>query len=266
MDPRFESKSLYDVYRCQIRMRDKLCGGIPKNKELLADAVRAHTGHDDAHTAAQIAELGVGIVDEIVEKSWNGFVSDDKGMYLPAFQIKAMFKECASLCRLTTEKRGSKQILQHGTFVVKAVDGGDRVHFGKTAVDGCDEGPVHVMTAQGPRTAIKRVDYVERVDLTFDVWVFGTHAAETRHIGESDVIELLRLAQENGLGADRSQGKGTFDVVKFERVAKATQKEEKEEAPAKPKKSGNAASAASQTHPSPSRSSQADGAATAQGD
>lgn len=227
MLPQFESKSLYDIFRVSIRARDKLCGGVPKNKDLLADAVRAHTGHDDAHTQKQIDELGSGAVDLIVEKSWNGFPSDERGLFIPAFQIKAMFKEVSSLMRITVEKRGSKQILQHGTFVVKATSGGDRVHFDKKEPDGSDEGPVHVMTPQGPRTAIKRVDYVKNVNITFDVWVYGTHATETRHIGEADVVEILRLAQENGLGADRSQGKGTFDVVAFECIARAERKKKK---------------------------------------
>jgi hypothetical protein len=211
----FDSKRIYDVYRITIKMRDKLCGGIPRNKELLADAVRAHTGFDDAQTKAQIEELGAGVVDTIVEKSWNGFVGDKDGLYLPAFQIKAMFKEVSSLLRITTEKRGSKQIIQHGTFLVKATDGGDRVHFGKTEPDGSDEGPVHVMTPQGPRTAIKRVDYVQGVSLAFDLWVYATHPSETRHVGETEIVQMLTLAQENGLGADRSQGKGTFDVADF---------------------------------------------------
>lgn len=224
MDPRFVSTPLYDIYAVTIRMRQKLCGGIPRNKELLADAVRAHTGFDDQETERQIKELGEGVVDEIVEKSWNGFVSDAGGLYLPAFQVKAMFKEVASLQRLTTEKRGSKQVLQHGTFVVKAPDGSDRIHFGKTKPDGSDEGPVHVMTPQGPRTAIKRVDYVMGAELTFHVWVYGTHASESRHIGEDDIIELLKLAQENGLGADRSQGQGTFDVMSFECIQRASTK------------------------------------------
>lgn len=223
----FNAKPLYDIFRVSIQMRDKICGGVPRNKDLLADAVRAHTGHDDEHTQKQIEELGAGIVAEIVEKSWNGFPSDDEGLFLPAFQIKAMFKEVSSLLRITVEKRGSKQILQHGTFVVKALDGGDRVHLGRKEADGCDEGPVHVMTPQGPRTAIKRVDYVRGIAITFDVWVYGTHATETRHIGEQDVVEMLKLAQENGLGADRSQGKGCFDVVGFECLQRADRKKKK---------------------------------------
>lgn len=243
----FQSKSIYDIYLVTIQMRDKLCGGIPRNKELLADAVRAHTGHDDEHTAKQIEELGAGIVDQIVEKSWNGFVSDDKGLYLPAFQLKAMFKEVASLTRITVDKRGSKQILQHGTFLVKSVEGEDRIHFGKTAPDGWDEGPVHVMTPQGPRTALKRVDYVKGVKVSFHLWVYATHSAETRHIGRDDVVEMLRLAQENGLGADRSQGRGQFDVVEFETVQTQARKAKEEPAP-KPAKGKKAPAEAASNH------------------
>jgi hypothetical protein len=231
----FSNRGLYDIYRIEIQFRDKLVGGVPKNKDLLADAVRAHTGFDDEKTQEQIKELGSGVVDVIVEKSWNGFALDDVGLYIKAFQVKALFKECAQMLRLAKDRLGSKQILQHG-FEVKALDGSDKLHLGKSKPDGTAEGPIHVMTPQGPRTAIKKVDYVEKIALSFEVWVLATHHGETRHVGEEQIVQMLRFGQENGVGADRSQGAGKFDVKSFEVVQKsppATAVLDKPEKPAK---------------------------------
>ena len=224
-----DSTHLYDRYQIVLHIRERLCGGIPKNPDLLESFVKAKTGYDDAKTKEQVGELKDAIaptdpdaaVNEVVDASWNGFASDEKGLYIHARNVKAMFKECASLLRITVDKRGSKQILQHG-FEVKGADHPARVYLGRTNPDGQEEGPIHVQTAQGPRTAIKRVDYVEDVMLSFEVWTLkkqnNSDAEKKRHIGEDDLKKMLALGQENGLGADRSQGSGKFDVIEFSAV------------------------------------------------
>jgi hypothetical protein len=235
MNHSFDTKPLYDIYRVKIRFRDKVCGGTPKNPELLAGWIAATTEHKDEKTDAQVDEAKAALLEPAEEKSWNGFpmeqVLDTTGVFLWSRQIKALFKECATMLRLTLDKRGSKQIFQHG-FEIKGLTKEDRVFLKREHVvakaDGYDEGPIHVATAQGPRTAIKRVDYVEKATLEFDVWVLSTATAETRHIGEKDIVKMLTFGQENGLGADRSQGRGKFDVIDFHVVQHAERNHEED--------------------------------------
>jgi hypothetical protein len=216
--PGFETVELYNVYNVTIKLRDQLRGGQPKNPDLLKGWIAATTEHDDATTTKQEQEAREALLEPTEEKSWNGFPADEKkGLFIWSRQIKAMFKECASMRRIFIQKVGSKQILQHG-FEIKGPDADDRVFLGKMEPAGCHEGPIHVQTAQGPRTAIKRVDYVEHVTINFAVWVLITDPKEKRHVGEEEVRAMLVLAQENGLGADRSQGHGKFDVIEFTKV------------------------------------------------
>lgn len=240
----FDAFKLYDIYTVTIRARNRICGGTPKNPDLLRGWIAATTEHDDSKTTDLVNEARAALLEPTEEKSWNGFRGDPTlGLYVECRQLKALFKEAATMLRLTTDKRGSKQIFQHG-FEIKAVDGGDRLFLGTKEPTGCAEGPIHVQTAQGPRTAIKRVDYVERASLTFEVWVLSTHASETRHIGESDIVQMLTFGQENGFGADRSQGNGKFDVVDFTVKQKAAKRSEEVEAkPAKAKKAANSTTA-----------------------
>jgi len=216
-DPRFDPTGLYDRYRVKIKIRDRICGGMPKNEELIRAWVVATTGHDDEQTEEQVKENIETIVDKKAEKSWNGFPGDERGLFVPARNVKACFKQSASVLGIVKDRRGSKQILAEG-MEVKALDGGDRIHLGRTEPDGFDESAIHVMTAQGPRSALRRMDYVEGVEIEFEVWVLQTHAAESRHIGEDELVDILRHAQENGLGASRSQGEGKFDVLEFEKL------------------------------------------------
>lgn len=216
-DPRFVAKDLYDTYDVKLRIRDKLCGGMPKNPDLIKGWIAATTKFDDATTTVLEKEARENLLQPTEEKSWNTLPGDENGLFVWSRQIKAMFKESASMLRITTQKIGSKQIFQHG-FEIKGLVKDDRVYVGRNEPDGMAEGPIHVQTAQGPRTALKRVDYVLGVTLEFTIWVLHTEGGEKRHVGEDELIKMLTFAQENGLGADRSQGMGKMDVIRFARV------------------------------------------------
>lgn len=221
IDDRFKPNALYDIYRVKIAVRDRICGGMPKNKELIKTWVESTTGYADEQAEKLTQENADLVVNEVAEKSWIGFGEDAGGLLIPCRNVKACLKQSATVLGITKAKRGSKQILAEG-LEVKAVGGGSRIHLQKQTPDGTEESAIHVMTAQGPRTALRRMDFVLQPVIEFEVWVLATHAQETRHIGEKELIAILTHAQENGLGASRSQGEGKFDVVEFDRVSDGT--------------------------------------------
>jgi hypothetical protein len=241
MNERFNPRKLYDIYKVSLAFRGRLYGGTPKNPDTLRIWIESKIGIEDEITAQITAEAQEKMIDQAIEKSWNGFYRDPtKGVYIECRQVKAAIKQCASVLGVTRKKIGSKQILAEGSEV-KALDGGDRLYLGKPEADGYEEKPIHVMTPQGPRTALKRVDYVEDCKLEFEVWVLQTETQEKRHIGEEELVQIITMMQENGVGADRSQGGGKFDVVEFEKLQSGLSRasKDKDEAPVeKPKKRG----------------------------
>jgi len=78
--------------------------------------------------------------------------------------------------------------------------------------DGCIESAIHVMTPRGPRSALKRCDYVQQATASFEIWVAGAT------VTTKDLKELLMLGQEVGLGASRSQGYGKFTLEEFKPI------------------------------------------------
>lgn len=217
-----DSSSLYDRYRVAIAIRERIDGGTPKDPKLIEAWVKARTGHDDAETQKQIEEHMPDVTaasDEVAEGMWTTFKRNKIGIYVETRQVKAMLRECAVVLGITKKKRGSRQIIQHG-FEVRGRDGGSKIYL--EGRDGEDleifdeEKAIHVMTAQGPRSAIKRTDYATNAVLEFEIWVLTTKTQETRHLGAKDIETMLSLAQEDGLGANRSQGSGKFDVTRFE--------------------------------------------------
>ena len=229
----FDTKRLYDIYKVKVQFRDRIYGGMPKSAELIRKWVEARTKVDapktntipDEKTEEQIVEAIEVMTEEAAEQMWTGFPSDEEGLFVWDRQIKALFKECMQLAHMAKNRRGSKQVMQHG-FEIKRPNPDrsnldSRIHLGVKEPTGMEEGAIHVMTAQGPRTALKRADYVEQPTIEFEVWVYATAPQETRHIGEKQLVDLLTHAQENGLGAQRSQGHGKFNVTGFEVLHKA---------------------------------------------
>ena len=238
----FDSSTLYDQYAVTITIRERMDGGVPKDPEMIRGWVASRTGHEDDTTEAQIKAHLPDIeaaTEAVAQSSWCGFKKDTRGYYVEARQVKAMLRESSTLLGITKKKRGSKQIVQHG-FEVRGHGGGSKVYLKHPTDDMADpdiqneERAIHVVTAQGPRSALKRTDYVEAgTRLTFQIWVLGTAPQETRHIGHDTLVQMLKHAQENGLGANRSQGSGKFDVTGFEVLHKAEVKAPEKKEPKK---------------------------------
>lgn len=77
-----------------------------------------------------------------------------------------------------------------------------------TKEDGKEERPIHVDGPQGKKTALKRFHFVNEPSITFTCRYLRDGIIDKELIGI-----FLEYAGWNGLGADRSQGEGMFDVV-----------------------------------------------------
>lgn len=219
-----DSSHLYDRYAISISILERMDGGVPKNPELIEQWVAAKTGHKDEETQKQVEAHMPDVeaaADEVAEGMWCGFKYDAAMdfCYIETRQVKAMLRECAVVLGITKKKRGSRQIIQHA-FEIKGLEGSSKIPI-TVESSGTHEGAIHVMTPQGPRSALKRVDWVGGGStLDFEIWVLATAPQETRHLGQDDIHALLALAQQNGLGANRSQGSGKFEVTKFDLIEK----------------------------------------------
>jgi len=223
IEDRFNSTHLYNRFRVTMKVRDRIYGGTPKNKDVIATWVVATTGYQDELTEVQTKEALETMTESVAEKMWTGFPRDETGWFIWDRQIKAAFKEAGVLLGIFKKKRGSKQIIQHGSFLIRGVDHERRIYPEMINLPeplDVEEGPIHVQTPKGPRTALKRQDYMAAPTFKFEIWVLKTQPAETRHIGEKEIVHMLTFAQENGLGASRSQGNGKFDVIEFEEISK----------------------------------------------
>jgi hypothetical protein len=220
----FNPESLYDRYAVTIQFVENIHGPKPATQDLLERHIRRQTGHDDPLTDELIRQAQEGAppdpldLDEKVQRSMGVFGRDERGLYLDVYALKACLRQTGSLLGFWVSKRGAKQIASEG-MEIRGEHHPLRLHFNRQEPDGVTQAVVHVSTPQGKVHGIKYNEYLAMPELKFQIWLLHTQPSETRHLGEKELRGILTLAQNNGLGADRSKEMGKFRVTSFERLS-----------------------------------------------
>jgi len=172
-------------------------------------------------------------IDDESKRMHTTFFRDEEGPYLGHYQIKAMIREMLSCLGIFVQKRGSKQTFQHLLSVRSCDEYGNiykgkkglRLHFyrhGKRIqeVDGFVDKCAHVMTAQGPRSILKRHDKmgVSRIRFALTVPSNLSKGRSTAILNDEIIQKIFFHAQNDGIGCSRSQGHGSFRLIRLERV------------------------------------------------
>lgn len=206
----------------KIRFREHVHGGVPRTEEMIQKWLEARVkkgilaGPEKDRIAAETAaEVEI---EEKTEAAWSGFKRDSWGIYLEARQVKSGLREAASALGIIKQKRGFRQEIQHLLFVEPPHIALSRGGVQLAEPDGYEEGVVHAWTQQGKISAIKRNDFAGQVECEFTVRLV---AVPGQKLTREDLERMLILMQDGGLGANRSQGQGTFDVLAFDEAAPA---------------------------------------------
>lgn len=208
-------------------IKNRVVGGVPVDPKLIEgwiganmpDVEKAKQAELAAATAAQLPAL----TEERAGGMWTTFKRNQIGIYVEGRQVKAMFKESANILREMLikadnkgkgDKAGKSRFtnLKSKTAERLFVDD-ERIYFERDGqllkeVDGNEERPIHVLTPMGPKSALKRYDFVNGpAQLKFKVRFLNDG------IIDLELIEtLLQHSSVNGFGADRSQGNGLFSA------------------------------------------------------
>ena len=214
---------MYQVFNVEIKFRNRIYGGLPKDKNVYENYAKSKFKSEDVEKHATDLDL-----EEEMEKSTVIFRRDEIGLYVGSYQIKAMLGQAASLLEITTKKRGSKQTLREG-MVLKGRDKDgvytqDKVYFIplKQEADGLETHAGNVSTAQGSRSRLKRLEYVEGASLRFSMMFLANRIGDdnrSKKILVDDIKSCLQHGQELGLGSHRKFEAGKFNVISFEEIS-----------------------------------------------
>lgn len=217
-----------------LSIKNRVVGGVPTDPKLISGWLSANMPDVDAAereklATATLAQLPA-LTEEKAEGMWTTFKRDASGLYIEGRQVKAMFKESANILRdmLTkadkkTKGEGDSSKSKYTNLKAKLAERlfveDDKIFFKRDkknilAPDGNEERAIHVMTAQGPRTALKRVDYVSAPAAI----IFTCRFLNDGVVDLGLIETLLEHSSWNGLGADRSQGNGLFEVSEVKEI------------------------------------------------
>ena len=207
-------KDIWDYYTLTWLL-DDIAGGLPTDPRLIDAWQAANWSHqakllpDDPRSPEEATQRTLADLAGIPEeKGWTTFARDGAGhLAIEGRQVKAALKEAANVMKPLIPVGGKtialRSRLAERVFVVERL-----LPFEphKTEPDDTIERAIHVMTAQGPRDALKRTDICKEVSVTCTLKVL-----RDKLFTEEVLHTLLAFATANGLGADRSQGFGQGD-------------------------------------------------------
>lgn len=196
-----------------------IAGGTPTDPKVATAWLKTKLAAPDDLIREKVAEIMVergvtadAAADALVDLAHlTGFKRDEQGLYLEGRCMKSAIKEAASICmaagklpisRWGLTNKGLKSFVPEHIFVLD-----DRMHLGVAEPTGVVQR--FVMTWRG--TGIDYREYVEDAKLSFTVvsdWDF-TH---------EQWAMIWLTAEQNGVGASRSQGFGRFTVERWEAV------------------------------------------------
>jgi len=228
-------EQLYDEYRVKLFLKD-VAGGTPMHKDLIEGWINATCKDKSEEERKAIVGATLETLPEVSEekeaKSWVGFKRNEDGhLYIEGRCVKAMLKEAGNIIKDVAPNGGQQKGKNAGkkkgvtalkskvadrVFVVEDqiffTRGGEKIQ----APDELEERPVHAMTPQGPRSSLKRTDILRDVEVEFTV-----RRLATNDVPEETLYAILVYAQQIGLGADRSQSRGTMKDIECKKIKEA---------------------------------------------
>jgi hypothetical protein len=205
-----------------------IAGGTPTDDKVAEAWLKTKlTGNRDElireAVATTMVERGITDVDEATKlvdslKHLNGFKRDsERGLYIEGRQAKAMLKEAVNVAanagKITAKgwgnpddknyKKGIKNWFPEHVFIME-----DHIYLGVTEPSGIMQRFVH--THRG--TGIQYEEYIEDAKVTLTV------ATDHKFTDEQWAMIWL-TAEQQGIGASRSQGFGRFEVTFWEALS-----------------------------------------------
>lgn len=196
-----------------------IAGGVPLNPATLEGHLKRKVAAPDDLIRQEVAEImaerGLTAEEAIEEaaklKGLVGFTDSDNGYWVAGANLKACIVEAASIAAAagrikargwgqTSSNKGVQSWLKEHVFVVE-----NQLFLGVGEPTEVRQSFIHKVTPKGPVSAIQYTEIVEGCDIAF-------HVESDWDGTEEDWAAIWLTAEQNGFGASRSRGFGTFEV------------------------------------------------------
>lgn len=197
---------------------EKMAGGTPADPKVAESWIKTKIGLDSEEQIQQavaqtMMDLGITADEAAVKvnenRHLNKFKRDEKGLYYEGRCLKAAIKEAVSVAVDTGKlsprgygintRKGALSFVAEHVFVVE-----DKLHLGVDEPQGVIQKFVHTFRGSG----IQYEEYVEGVSFDFTV-------ITDKDFSPREWAMIWLTAEQQGIGASRSQGWGRFKVTEW---------------------------------------------------
>ena len=148
----------------------------------------------------------VASVEELEEKGWTGFHTDEQGLFIYEYMIKGFLKEAGNTMKEIVGIKNIKSKLNNLVFVAPR-----KMYFKRNgdyikSADGVFERSLRVETPMGPRVALARSEFVNAgTELDIEVTI-----VPNKEITWKRLLQIFEYGSLKGLGQFRNGGFGRF--------------------------------------------------------
>ena len=224
---------LWNRYSLKMTFTVPICGGVPRSKDVLEAWIASRTATEAKHrklsdgigptgrlpvpleqVEAEMAETA-SLLEADIDRQWVGFAKDDTGLFVRGGAIRAHLKSCSDVLGDMMKKGEVEGVTAVKMFRDKMVKQlyveEERVYLRQSAgavytePSGYRDATMTVMTAQGPRTCLKRIDFCFPCELSCMLLFLQRSGLGRRHLEL-----LLEYGCVQGFNQDRSLQFGRY--------------------------------------------------------
>lgn len=212
---------MWKTYEVELQFTTPFASSTPKNPKDIEAMLIARAPSDPqlkrrieaGEVITPLPELAEEVGEEVegaaeVERGYATFKRDEQGLYYEARCVRAHIKDCANILQAMLETKALKSKVANRVYVEPA-----KIYLDKGQPDGNETRIVHAMTMKGPRSSLKTIDYVDQPVLKFRLKVLDDGVID-RHT----LAKIFEYGGEHGMGQERSQDWGKYELVRLEEV------------------------------------------------
>ncbi len=194
-------------YVVVLQFTGKFAASIPRTRDEIKNMLTFRMPGKEPENSVPIEDLTEQVVQEVGADEgeflpgWATFKFDENGLYYEGRNVRGHMKDCAlQISKFFPDIAYFRAKVANKVYVVT-----DVMPLSRKDPDGCEQFFIQVMTAQGPRSSIKYIDWVEKPILSFRLRVLNDGI-----IKESHLRAIFEYGSVHGMGQERSQGWGRY--------------------------------------------------------